>query len=137
MPGKRGGALPGPVWERFWAKVERHECWLWIGAVNDSGYGAIWDGRRLVYAHRLSWKLHGFTVSDDLTIDHLCFTRTCVNPAHLEAVSHQVNVQRAVEHHAGKGWGRPPGFKISEETRERMRQAQLRRQARQRAGEAA
>src|SRR5689334_7081030 len=94
--GKRGGALPAPVWVRFWTKVDKSgDCWLWTGAVNDSGYGAIWDGYRLVYAHRLSWELHGGTIPEGFDLDHLCLTRTCVNPAHLDPTTHGDNVRRA------------------------------------------
>lgn len=97
MPGKRGGALPAPVWVRFWQKVERtDECWLWAGAVNDSGYGAIWDGYRLVYAHRLSYEMHGGAIPDGMQLDHLCRVRRCVNPAHLEPVTHRENIDRGV-----------------------------------------
>ena len=98
MAGKRGGALPAPVWVRFWAKVDRtDECWLWTGAINDSGYGVIWDGRRLVYAHRLSYLLHGYTLPDGLDLDHTCFVRSCVRPDHLDPVTHAVNIRRSTE----------------------------------------
>jgi hypothetical protein len=30
----------------------------------------------------------------DLEIDHLCKVKACVNPDHLEAVTHAVNIQR-------------------------------------------
>jgi hypothetical protein len=121
MAGKRGGALPGPVWEWFWSKVDRqgpHDCWSWVGALNDSGYGAIWDGTRLVYAHRLSWVLHGGKIPDEFTIDHLCRNRACVE-------SWVPPAERA-----------PRIYKKSEETRARMREAARRRWAKQR-GEAA
>ena len=97
MAGKRGGALPAPVWVRFWQKVDRGpEHWRWVGAINDSGYGVIWDGSRLVYAHRLSYVLHGFAIPDGMDLDHTCFVRECVRPDHLEPVTHLVNVRRSV-----------------------------------------
>jgi hypothetical protein len=96
VAGRRGGALPAPVWVRFWTKVERgDDCWTWIGAVNDSGYGVVYDGKRLVYAHRLSYLLHGFLIPEGADVDHLCSNRLCVRPDHLEAVTHLVNVRRA------------------------------------------
>lgn len=96
MAGKRGGALPGPVWERFWSKVEKTDIhWLWTGALNDSGYGVIWDGRRLVYAHRLAFLLTGGRVPDGTEMDHVCGVRSCVRPDHLEPTTHAENVRRA------------------------------------------
>jgi hypothetical protein len=106
MPGKRGGALPAPVWVRFWAKVDKAglppayrpdlgPCWLWTGAVNNWGYGVIWDGKRLRYAHHLSYDLHGLTVPEGMELDHLCSVRTCVRPTHLEPTTHLENVRRA------------------------------------------
>lgn len=128
MAGKRGGALPAPVWERFWKKVDRRgpdECWPWIGALNDSGYGAIWDGTRLVYAHRLSWMLHGGTIPDKFQVDHLCRNRACVNPAHLDIVTHIDNVYRGWAARV-EDWVPPPErpphvYRHSEQTRRLLR----------------
>jgi hypothetical protein len=87
--------------DTFWPKVnKRHpdECWEWLGAVGsraDSGYGyyGLTDGRS-VGAHRASFALSGRTVQPGQQIDHLCRNRRCVNPAHLEAVSHRENALR-------------------------------------------
>lgn len=92
---RRGGAM-APLEVRMWSKVDvgRHH-WTWRGAVNDSGYGAIWDGTRLVYAHRLAYELLVGPIPSGMTIDHTCANRLCVNPAHLEAVTIRENIRRA------------------------------------------
>jgi hypothetical protein len=46
------------------------------------------------YAHRIAWELEHGPVPEGLTLDHRCRVRHCVNPSHLEPVSHQVNCQR-------------------------------------------
>lgn len=81
---------------RFWDKVETGEgCWLWTAATFPSGYGALsnWPGNP-VLAHRVSWEIHHGPIPDDLTIDHLCHTRRCVNPEHLEPVTRVENSRR-------------------------------------------
>jgi hypothetical protein len=35
-------------------------------------------------------------------MDHLCRVRVCVNPDHLEAVTHKVNIHRSPTHSANK-----------------------------------
>lgn len=78
--------------ERFWAKVRKTAtCWLWRGATNKSGYGNFWDGERNVSAHRFAFG----EVPEGLEIDHLCSVRNCVNPDHMEAVTHAENVRRS------------------------------------------
>lgn len=92
---KRGGAI-APLEVRMWSKVDvGRSHWTWRGAVNDSGYGVIWDGSRLVYAHRLAYELLVGSIPDGLTIDHCCTVRLCVNPAHLEPVTQLENIKRA------------------------------------------
>ena len=92
----------GTLEERLWAKTEKTDyCWEWLGSKNDKGYGFI--GLRSgvsAPAHRVAYELHYGPVPDGLEIDHLCRNRGCVNPDHLEAVSHRVNVLRGVSPHA-------------------------------------
>jgi hypothetical protein len=69
-------------------------CWLWWGA-KTIGYG---DVRTQVFktrkAHRLSYFAFRGLVSDELTIDHLCKNKSCVNPDHLEPVTTEENTKR-------------------------------------------
>lgn len=51
------------------------------------------DGRTFC-AHRLLYELLVEPVPDDLQMDHLCRTPTCVNPSHLEPVTPRENVRR-------------------------------------------
>jgi len=75
---------------------EWDDCWLWGRAVNWSGYGQMgMGGNPLALAHRVSYELFIGLIPDGLHIDHLCGTRKCVNPAHLEAVTQQDNNRRS------------------------------------------
>ena len=79
--------------ERFWAKVQREgdaQCWLFLGS-RTRGYGKFYNGGKYTYAHRYAYELLVGPIPDELQLDHLCRVRHCVNPAHLEAVTHQVN----------------------------------------------
>lgn len=73
--------------------------WLWIGDLDDDGYGTLFREGYHWRAHRWLWILvNGWT---ELPIDHVCRTRRCVNPfpdgkgeMHLEPVTTAVNNQR-------------------------------------------
>jgi len=85
------------ILERFMAKVEvTDECWIWLAWANNKGYGVfnIGDGIRQ-YAHRWAYEAVVEPIPDGLEIDHLCRNRICVNPDHLEPVTHLENIQRA------------------------------------------
>jgi hypothetical protein len=84
--------------ERFWVNVERvpSGCLIWTGEINNDGYGNIWDGVRgkRIGAHVFSYLAFVGPIPDGLEIDHTCRVRSCVEPSHLEAVTHHVNVLR-------------------------------------------
>lgn len=74
-------------------------CWLWTGASNQKGYGVFGVNGKLKKAHRWSYEHHVAKIPEGLEIDHVrsrgCVGPSCVNPAHLEAVTHQENSLRS------------------------------------------
>jgi hypothetical protein len=73
-------------------------CWVWLGSVNDGGYGRIGikGSSNTKLAHRVSFELFIGPIRPRMTIDHLCRVHGCVNPAHMEVVTQKVNVLRGV-----------------------------------------
>jgi hypothetical protein len=70
-------------------------CWMWEGAVDDQGYAQIKRGGRGGHGHRVVWEETHGPVPDGLELDHICKRRRCINPDHLEAVTHATNCQRS------------------------------------------
>lgn len=68
-------------------------CWVWMAEINWLGYGQFMRSGRVgsAQAHRTSYELFRGPIPDGLHIDHLCRNRWCVNPHHLEAVTHHEN----------------------------------------------
>ncbi len=87
--------------KRFWVKVKKTDnCWEWISGLNHYGYGQFTFNNYPIGAHRFSFYLkHNYF--PDIDIDHLCRNRKCVNPEHLEAVSHKENMRRGLTNVGG------------------------------------
>lgn len=84
--------------ERFFSKVapaSADECWLWTARLDEYGYGVFTVNSRPRRAHRIAWTILRGYLPDELTIDHLCRVRNCVNPYHMDPVTSRVNTMRA------------------------------------------
>lgn len=96
--------------DRFFALVVKGDlggldCWEWQGYRMPFGHGRFRVNGCKVLAHRWSYEFHVGPIPNGLTIDHLCRNPPCVNPAHLEPVTHRTNVLRGdgpAAHNAAK-----------------------------------
>lgn len=84
---------------RFLTKVSPEPntgCHLWTAALNTCGYAvvAINNNGRVAYAHRVALEIAGRPIPVGMTVDHTCGVRCCVNPAHLDIVTHAENCRR-------------------------------------------
>lgn len=105
-----------PTGERIWSRIEKRgpdECWPWLGTQNGRGYGihSIYLGNgktTTIRPHRFVYEQEIGPIPADKQIDHICHSwnpdctkgddcphRSCCNPAHLRAVTAQVNTDRA------------------------------------------
>jgi hypothetical protein len=87
----------------FWNKVHVSQpsgCWQWTGAVSRLGYGkwsATYAAKRqhVLTAHRVAFTLLIGNIPTDMTLDHLCRNRGCVNPDHMQVVTLKENIHRS------------------------------------------
>lgn len=84
---------------RFESKIEIDKntgCWEWIGG-KCQGYGGFScciKGKYKTYpAHRFSYMMYIGEIPDGLQILHECNNKSCVNPDHIYAGTHQDNMR--------------------------------------------
>lgn len=88
----KGGKAIDRIKER--AEADGNDCWIWQGTVNERGYGTLSFGGTTLFAHRLSYVAFRGEFDPSFDVDHLCRVTKCVNPEHLEPVTHLENMRR-------------------------------------------
>ncbi len=112
----------------FWRKVKMSDaCWIWMGAMDENARGEFLYCGKVWRAHRLSWTWFYGEIPSGLVLDHLCKNGRCVNPNHLEPVTHRENKKRDRKPYCGKGhkmsgqnvyWWRPKKGTLRRKCRE-------------------
>jgi hypothetical protein len=74
-------------------------CWIWPGMKDWRGYALTPRMQRLATRrkrlHTLVWEIaNGKRVPEGFELDHRCKEKSCINPFHLEPVTHAENVHR-------------------------------------------
>lgn len=69
-------------------------CWIWLGTLSKEGYPQS-GVRGEHFAHRVSHRHFKGPIPAGFHVDHKCFTPSCVNPDHLEAVTPTENLKRS------------------------------------------
>lgn len=87
--------------------VQSNGCWFWnVIRDGDDGYGKYWIRGRKYSAHRVSYERRNGPIPKGARVDHVCHDpkacpggvtcphRSCVNPDHLQLLTHADNCRR-------------------------------------------
>jgi len=58
-------------------------CRIWLGTVNEHGYGTVRVSGKAIKAHRFAWEAENGDIPAGKKVLHKCDVRCCVNPHHL------------------------------------------------------
>ena len=75
--------------------IDTNNCWSWKFCTSN-GYPFLYNPKTqgMVLAHRVFYSKVFGRIKKGMTIDHLCRNHSCVNPSHLEMVTHKENIAR-------------------------------------------
>lgn len=80
---------------RFMDKIDLGDNLCWLFPYTDKyGYATLYFGRSPEKGHRFMYTVFKGDIPNGYEIDHLCGVKRCINPDHLEAVSHTENMRR-------------------------------------------
>ena len=92
---------PRQIYEKIISRIEiceETDCWIWQGPTSGNGRGGGYPRMSLegctVAVHRVMYTLVFGYLPRKRQVDHKCRNRLCVNPDHLENVTHKENQRR-------------------------------------------
>jgi hypothetical protein len=78
--------------KRLMIQKSKNECWPWIGAKDQKGYGIMQGSQISRRAHRFIYLFLTGQSGAGLVCDHICQNKSCVNPFHLRLITNEENV---------------------------------------------
>jgi HNH endonuclease len=103
--GQRGHLYPD-VQSRFQSKFAVDlisGCWLWTAHRDPYGYGGFCYNGKNRKAHAEALELYVGPVPDGMELHHRCRNPLCVDPDHLEPVTHKEHAERHAKTHCHIG----------------------------------
>jgi hypothetical protein len=94
-----------PLSQRLWARFSdlgQDECWI-LGSGKSRYTTFRNDEGRTTLAHRASYEAAHGPVPDGMEVNHKCQVTRCVNPAHLEVLTHVDNIRYSMPTHCPQG----------------------------------
>jgi hypothetical protein len=97
--GRQVAESPQDQLERLSLPITECGCWAWLGKIGTHGYAdmsyRIAPQQRVTRnAAKVAWEIaNAAEFPKHLELDHICHSRWCVNPDHLRAVTHSVNIR--------------------------------------------
>lgn len=101
-----------------WTVVQRRPgltpCWEWKGLRDPAGYGRVWDGERVVAAHRLARATWATPLAEDEFGCHRCDNPPCIRPDHVFSGDEGSNAADMVTKRRSSNGERRPSAKLTD-----------------------
>lgn len=110
--------------DRFWSKVRilsADECWLWVGRLNENGYGLFDIEHHPEIASRIAYLLTHSIDPGEALVCHSCDNPRCCNGGHLWLGSHKDNMRDM----AMKGRAHVTGWRGEDHPSAKLRRADV------------
>lgn len=100
-------------------------CIVWLGHLNNMGYGRLSVNGSMQYAHRASYELAHGKIQSGMNVLHRCDEPTCVNPDHLFLGSHADNVADKVRKGRQLKGSKVGGSKLTEALARKIKRSKI------------